>query len=467
MKNGHRKLITLFFLLLPNLFFAQSSGIEKSQEFVVIGKIQIIGNKVTKNKIILRELPFHEQDTIGRAEILMKLKSAKENLLNTSLFNFVLVDTISVDAGHFDIRISVTERWYTWPIPIFEVQERNLNTWWETRNFDRANYGFYLNRENFRGRKEELSFYVQFGYTERYGISYAIPYLTNTQRNGAGFSFAYSRNHEIPYKTDSGKVIYFKDPAKYVREEMIGKIYYTYRHGIHNSHYLEGKFINSMLNDSIQGYFLEDQTQIKYFALDYKFRSDYRDSKTYPLKGYMCEFQCTRIGLGLLKNEKIDITNFYFTFKKHHKLSSRFYAASSVKIKFSPNVSQPYYVQRALGWNNDYVRSYEYYAIDGQRFGLAKLGLKYEIVKPHVKSVPLPMKKFSIFHYALYGGIFADAGYVDDHMYSLYNPLANTFLYGAGVGIDYVTYYDVVLRVECSINRQLEKGLFVHLTAGI
>jgi len=451
---------------------SESSETAKPREIVVIGKILIVGNKVTKNKIILRELPFKENDTIGREEIPLKLRAAKENLLNSSLFNFVSADTLPVDAGHLDILISVSERWYTWPVPIFEVQDRNFNMWWETKSLHRASYGLYLNRENFRGRKEELSLFAEFGYTERYGVSYTVPYLTKKQTSGAGFSFAYSRNHEIPYMTIDNQVVYFDDQAKYLREELIGKLNYTYRIGIHNSHFLEGKYINSKINDTLNqvttNYFIGDQSQIQYFALDYKFRSDYRDSKAYALQGYMYELQCTRLGFGLLKNEKVDVTNFYLTFKKYQKLSKRIYAASSFKIKFSPNTYQPYYVQKALGWNNDYVRSYEYYAIDGQRYGLAKAGLKYEILKPKVKSMSyLPFEKFNTFHYALYGGIFADAGYVDDHMYSLYNPLSNTFLYGAGVGIDYVTYYDVVLRFEYSINRKLEQGFFFHFNAGI
>ena len=477
MKNGNRKLIILlsvFFILLSNLLFTQSSETTKPREIVIIGKILIVGNKTTKNKIILRELAFQENDTILREDIPQKMRSAKQNLLNTSLFNFVSVDTLPVDKEHFDIIISVSERWYIWPIPILGVQERNFNIWWETKNLDRVYYGFSINKENFRGRKEELSLFAQFGYTERYGLSYTIPYLTKKQKSGAGFFFTYSRNHEIPYETFDNQVIYFDDQEKYLREEFIGKLYYTYRIGIHNSHYLEGKFVNSTINDTLNkittDYFIGNETLIHYFALDYKFRSDYRDSKVYALQGYMYEFQCTRLGLGLLKDENIDVTNFYLTLKDFQKVSNRFFAAGSFRIKFSPNTYQPYYVQRALGWNNDYVRGYEYYAIDGQRFGLAKIGLKYEIIKPHVKSVPVPLEKFSTFHYALYGGIFADAGYVDDNMYSVlpfHNPLANNFLYGAGVGIDYVTYYDVVIRFEYSINRMLETGFFVHFNVGI
>ena len=108
MKNGKLIiLLSVFYFLQTPSFSAQNSETAKPREVVVIGRIMILGNKVTKNKIILRELPFHENDTVGREEVPQKLRSAKENLLNSSLFNFVSVDTIPVEAGHFDILISV------------------------------------------------------------------------------------------------------------------------------------------------------------------------------------------------------------------------------------------------------------------------------------------------------------------------------------------------------------------------
>lgn len=45
--------------------------------------------------------------------------------------------------------------------------------------------------------------------------------------------------------------------------------------------------------------------------------------------------------------------------------------------------------------------------------------------------------------------------------------LQNSLLYGTGVGIDFVTYYDKVLRVEYGINGLGESGLFLHLVAPI
>ncbi len=442
----------------------------KTENFVIINRIGIIGNKVTKDHIILRELTFSENDTVSSSVVQAKLRSSKENLLNTSLFNFVTIDTIPTNDERIEILISVAERWYTWPIPIFEIQERNFNTWWETRNFDRANYGFFLERENFRGRKEDLSFYFQFGYTEKYGITYRIPYLTRRQTSGAGITFSYSRNHEVAYASVDNKQLFFKDESGYVRQEFTGKLYYTYRSGIYNTHTIETKYVNSRINDTLfeysSDYFLYKETAIEYVSLDYFFRSDHRNSRIFPLKGHYLELEATKLGFGLLSNEKIDVWNFFLTLKQYQKLSNRFYLAGGLRFKYSPTPNQPYYVQRGLGWG-DYVRGYEYYVIDGQSYGTAKLGLKYEIIKPRIVKVPLPFNKFNTFHYALYAGIFGDAGYVDDNRYAQKNPLANSFLYGYGAGIDYVTYYDIVFRFEYSFNKMLEHGFFVSFNAGI
>ena len=42
---------------------------------------------------------------------------------------------------------------------------------------------------------------------------------------------------------------------------------------------------------------------------------------------------------------------------------------------------------------------------------------------------------------------------------------SNEFLYGYGLGLDFVTYYDIVFRVEFSANKFGETGLFLHFNA--
>jgi hypothetical protein len=52
-------------------------------------------------------------------------------------------------------------------------------------------------------------------------------------------------------------------------------------------------------------------------------------------------------------------------------------------------------------------------------------------------------------------------------MAGLRGNLSGQWLGGGGAGIDLVTYYDRLLRVEYSINRMGETGLFIHFMASI
>ena len=176
----HQKIIYFFkHLLFLLLFFVCSTG--NAQE-VVVEKIVIIGNKVTKNSIISRELVFDEGDTVPSAILKDAVQRSKENLLNTSLFNFVEITTQAIDIGKVYVIIELSERWYIFPVPIFEVVDRNFNEWWLRKDFSRTNYGVFLNWDNFRGRKENVRLLVRFGYSQRLSLNYAIPYIDKKQK---------------------------------------------------------------------------------------------------------------------------------------------------------------------------------------------------------------------------------------------------------------------------------------------
>lgn len=462
------------------LLFPQSAPVDSakfptpidSTGKVIVTSINITGNKVTKRSIILREIPFREGDTLSYSTLKLKMKKANQNLLNSSLFNFVNVDTFDTRFGATKIIVRVTERWYTFPVPIFEIADRNFNTWWQTRDLGRINYGFFLNRENFRGRKETVALIAQFGYSQTFGVAYRVPYLNSKQRTGMGGSFVWTRNHEINYGSDSNKVQYFKDPDDYARKELAAKLNYTYRKGIYNTFTFEAKYFNGYIEDTITklttDYFVNNKRSMEYLSLELFSKRDCRDSKAYPLKGYYLDATISKIGFGVLPNEKVDLWYFIVSAKKYFKLSNRFYLASSVRGKMSSKTDQPYYNQRGLGYS-DYIRSYEYYVVDGQKYALSKVGVKYCIVKPHVQKISfIGSEKFNTFHYALYAEVFADGGYVEDKKYlQINNPLSNQMLYGYGVGLNYVTYYDAVIRLEGAVNKQGEYGFFIHLSAPI
>jgi hypothetical protein len=151
------------------------------------------------------------------------------------------------------------------------------------------------------------------------------------------------------------------------------------------------------------------------------------------------------------------------TYNQYLRISRKWFVASINKLKVSFPTNQPYNLQRGLGYGNDYVAGYEYYAIDGQTWGYTKADLKNEIFKTHIKSSENnPFLKGANLPIAIYGKVFLDAGYVSNAHSFDYNTLDNHLLLGGGIGVDFALFYDTTLRFEYSINRLGEKGLFFH-----
>lgn len=445
-----------------------------SLRWIRIHEILLVGNKVTKPSIILRELTFTKGDSIQLIDIDKQFQRSRQNLLNTSLFNFVVIEKELVDSNQINVVVSVSERWYTFPVPLFEIAERNFNVWWETKNFDRASYGFYLVRENFRGRKETVMLKARFGYAEQYGISYQVPFINKKQNVGMGANFYYNRAHEVAYGSIGNRLMFYKDENRYMREELSSRISFTYRPKLYNSHFLNLRFSSGNVADTITkittDYYSNNKRYMEYLAADYGFKHDYRDSKVYPLKGHYFAFEVSKIGMGILDRESVDVTTLFASAKKYfpHLFGvDRLYVATGIKGKVSSTSNIPYTVQRGLGYG-DYVRGYEYYVVDGQKYFVGQAAIRWELVKPRVKKInSFKVEKFSKFHYAFYAGIYGDAGYVGDKKTFMLNSLSNSWIYGGGVNIDFVTYYDTVIRFEYSINKQGEHGFFLHFTAPI
>ena len=74
------------------------------------------------------------------------------------------------------------------------------------------------------------------------------------------------------------------------------------------------------------------------------------------------------------------------------------------------------------------------------------------------------MEQFKKSHFSLYIGVFSDMGYIIDNQNNKRNLLPNSLLWGKGIHLDYVTYYDKLLRIEFAFNHLGEKGIFLHFS---
>ncbi|HQV01703.1 MAG TPA: hypothetical protein PLO59_11110, partial [Bacteroidia bacterium] len=222
--------------------------------------------------------------------------------------------------------------------------------------------------------------------------------------------------------------------------------------------------IDSSVLSLNENYFLPHQTYSQYIALNYKFVQDKRDYRLYALKGSYFDFELGKVGLGLLPNEP----NLFFvtsTYKNTLKLAHRWHYSYSIKGRVAGPQQAPYYNQRALGYFNDIVRTYELYVINGQHYALFKSNLKFTLLPQQIVQLPvITDPKFGLIPFAFYLNLFADLGYVYDDVFASTNPLANVLLPGVGIGLDLVTYYNAVIRLEYGINRRGETGLFLNFT---
>ncbi|MBP6656566.1 MAG: hypothetical protein KA284_01845 [Bacteroidia bacterium] len=471
--------IFIFFSLLFSANFSKgatelisdttNTTVDSASVLLITDQIVLIGNKITKPRIIYRELTFKAGDTISLKDISLRIKRSEENLHNTSLFNSVKITWLQ-EKNKVNFYILVTERWYVFPLPIFEIAERNFNVWWETKDFSRVIYGGTLNWYNFRGRNEVLAVTARLGYTQRLSFYYSLPALTKGQKSGLTFSLAYSRNHQTSISTQENKIVYYKDSEIFTRREAGGSIVYSYRPGLNVTHNFEVAYRHADVEDTVvtlnPNYFA-GSNEVNYTTLRYFLKIEHRDLAVYPLKGNYFDIELIKNGLGFL-NDDIDLSYAVTHYKHFWPLSKRFHAGAGLSAKYSFQSKMPYYFTKGLGYSRDFIRGYEYYVMDGEHFALMKTGIKFTLLpKKEVYASFIPLNKFATIPFAFYLNLFSDFGYVSDSQFKETNFLNNSWQYGYGAGIDFVTYYDMIFRLEFSRNKLGESGFFLHFTSPI
>jgi outer membrane protein assembly factor BamA len=445
--------------------------------YFIAGPISIKGNHITRPNIILRELKFKEGDTLRIADLPKTLQHAKENIFNTRLFNFVTLDT-SVDPVNnlLNFSIEVIERWYIWPIPFLQVSDQNFNAWWQTRDFSRLTYGVDLTFFNVRGRNETLRIMTHFGFNQKYGFTYRIPYVNKRETIGIGFGGDMEINHQVAVKTQDNQPYYYNDPGTYPKQLTYAYAEFLYRPNIYVIHTFRLAYSHYYFQDTVlhmPGYSLTGDNNQDFVTFWYQYKNDHRDVQFYPLRGWYFDVEFSHsMPFRIAHNTYVKSL-----FRKYFRLQERWYYAFSFLGKISFEEQQPFYLERGLGYGREFVRGYEYYVEDGQHFGLLKNQLKFAIIPGRVEKITfIRTSKFNTIPLALYANVFVDMGYVYAYQQLAYlqndlnipfNSLQNAFMLGYGLGLDFTTYYDVVIRLEASLNLMGKPGIYIHFVAPI
>jgi outer membrane protein assembly factor BamA len=453
----------LFFLYAGSLHAQVVPADQASQ--IIVGDIVVEGNTRTRTNIILREIAIRPGDTIQTNQLAEILEVDRRKVVNTNLFVVVeLLTKPNIDSVRTDIRIVVKERWYLIATPVFQLADRNFNEWWYDRNrdFSRTIYGIYMSYGNVSGRADKLRLVAEFGFIPKFEVSYSLPYLDKAQKTGITVGASYSINKTMAFRT-------WRDKLDYLSSEDINKKrFYTYvaltrRNKYYTYHSLDFRWSGTQITDTIAAlnpnYFLNGRTRQTYFQLTYSYSYDKRDNFQYALRGRVGGIQVSKIGL--LPSDPINQVFIYGSFKQYFPLGGRWFANSGVRARASLPRKQPYLQTVGLGYRNDLVRGYELYVIDGQGYALIKNEIKFKLFSLQKHFSWVPIRQFNTIPLAAYLNTFADAAYVKNYYPQFSNTkLGNTAIYGGGIGLDVVTFYNIVARFNQTINGKGERRFF-------
>lgn len=488
-------LIFVFALFSSNLLAQNKDGEIKMPDsfedaYIFIVDAEIIGNKKTREKIIIRELDFNVGDSLATfepkdqhvfsskkrisrsdsSEVSMRIKYSRENIINSSLFLIVNIELKQIHERNYKLVITVKERWYVWVFPVVNIDAPNFNEWISDPDVGQLNQGIFMSHNNLLGLSHQTSIVVYGGSSQKVGFGYHIPWVGDGQKMGLKMGVIYSSDAVIEYGSVGNERQMLFDKNSVDKWEFLASL--NVRPNLYNYSTLKLSAVATSVSDSLfekaPDYLPDSAKSTLSMNLYVDYAYDSRNSKAYPLKGNYLKGFIDKQGLGILSH---DVNYFYYgiDFHFYQKLSDRFYVGEMVKVVTSSSRGVAYSHKQSLTSGDNYLRGFDYNALRGDNLFTFRGNIKYELIKPDIYiSKRKPESKFRNIQYAFYVNLFSDAGWVSDR-YSTddindltknYNPLNNKMLYSWGVGVDFVSYYNMVLRFEYAFTSERTNGFF-------
>lgn len=417
------------FILFPFSVFSQHDSLSSlMQQSFVVDSIIIIGNDITEEEIILRELTFNHTDTINQKV----LDYNKERIYSLGLFTKVDLFVYS-ENGRNILVINIEEGWYIYPIPVANLRE---NDW------KKLSYGVYVVVKNFRGRNETLIGRVELGYDPAFQLSYYKPNIVPSSDYFWGVNFTYRRNNN---KSISAANLFGYD---FSQKFIISSIEFGKRYGVYQKlnlrisyNYVESpkyfKFINAS-NDRID----------RYPSIGISYSYDTRDLAQFPKEGILGTAFLESKGLGV---NNINYQVYGFDFREYRNVFDDLTAKWRFTARFTSGKSVPFYDYSLIGYDEKIRGNYNI-VLEGNNYYIASLELYYPIIKYFNISfdfVPIIPKELLSYRVALYLELFGDTGATK----YLGKPITfKDFRSGYGLGLNLLVLPYNLLRFELAFD---------------
>jgi len=425
------------------ILFAQTDTLKfVNNDVIKIDSIKIIGNDVTEEFVIKRELTFKEGSNVS----LMDLNYSKERIYSLGLFNKVEIQPVKKNNIVY-VQIDVQETWYIFPLPFFENKGPDLK---------KARFGFLLLHKNFRGRNETVAAKAGFGYDPFYSVTFQSPLLF--------------KNSDIQF---SAGIVSMKTTNKsdYIKKKLYetGKKNFDYRTftGVISLGKRLNKFNRCFINFSYSylkmPFEMEELTysgkkEDNIFSAGLLYEFDSRNLAQNSSNGVYITGSFNHSGFG---HNNIFVNTFNLDFRHYFKLSNNIFAKYRVYGRniYGDNLAR--YSYSYLGVH-EFVRGHKNEQREAKNMFFGSFELNYSILKEWNFNFKFPLipEKLTSYRIGIVAKIFADAGTVYNGYKSLH---FNGFDAGYGAGIMILVLPHNAFRFDYAINKY-GKGEFIFGT---
>ncbi|MCB2205718.1 BamA/TamA family outer membrane protein [bacterium] len=412
--------IVVGFGLQVGVVLAQDDDTPSPPSAPVITGFAVMGNRVTKPEIILREVTLQVGDTIDTAEI----EFAKSRIYSLGLFNRVEITWPPMDSTI--LLIEVDERWFLYPVPLVGIVDRNWDHWY---------YGLGVKHENFRGRNEKIFGGFVLGYNPWVSLSYSNPWIFGDDQlfTQTGFSWSKVVNKSRESKGEGPNF----DEIHYSASQMLGKRLDAFR-----SIWLFAAYNYIEVTENRTGRTINDMGIDRYLTVGFGASHDTRNLIEYPTSGIYGSVYIAKKGFGI---GMVDMLSYQADARVYKLLYGDLSLAMRAFARLNSGPAIPNYEHQYFGFS-ERIRGHFYEEIEGENSAGAFLELRIPILPRFYIHVPqVPIRQFQTWKLGIYAALFGDVGTVwnkDER------PEFSDMPRGYGAGLHFLFPYGIVLRID-------------------
>lgn len=428
-------LFVFFLVLLATTAWAQKQSADINFALFngrIIKNIVIIGNKRTAPEVIRRELLFKDGQPFNDVLI----KKSKRRLENLWLFNRVefIPFATSNKGDSVSVIVAVTERWYFFPFPVFEVQDRDWN---------KITYGFGFAHTNFRGWNEKLIASLQFGNRPGIKFSYLNPWLGGDLHLFTGLYFRTYRLNNYSYDFPERHVYSVVHFGKYWTRDFFTELSFT----------RDQISVNS--NDA--HYMATNSKRDVNYGITLSSLMDYRDLYAYPSKGWYLNVQISKMGLF---EPKLDYWRYYFDFRKYFNVKPFILAGRIFTVQTQGKL--PVYDRVYIGYS-ERIRGHFNEVFAGNQAIILGAAIRVPVIPIRYftfNSLLLPDVFTTNIKFGVNVGIFVESGQVTQTRKQF---AVRKMVTGFGAGVHFLLPYVEVLRMDLAFDEKWHHQFIVEI----